>query len=450
MQSSCYPSDLRPKRSIGGKLNRLVLLSVGTALLIAGAFSVFRDADEFLKSRREVMLATANVFASATSRAVAAGDAAAVTDALRAIARVPGFIYADVHSLAGITIAEIGIGARLADDIVVRLDERISPIALFKTQTLSVDVGVVQGGKQVGELTLVADATGLSGQLLSSLQHAALAFAAATAIGLAFAFRLRRAITRPLQDLTAAMVSAGRSGNYSEALQIVSDDETGVLAARFNTMMSEIGAATDRILAREKEIIERLGKAGEMRDDQTGQHVVRVAQISRIIATQLDLEPAFIGDLCRASPMHDVGKISISDSILHKPGKLDAEERREMEEHARRGFEILHGSDSELVQLAAEIAISHHERWDGQGYPNKTAGEAIPISGRITAVADVCDALLSDRPYKRPWSFEDVRNLLATESGAHFDPACVDALLMRWNDMKAIYENRPQSARAAA
>ena len=137
--------------------------------------------------------------------------------------------------------------------------------------------------------------------------------------------------------------------------------------------------------------------------------------------------------------MHDVGKISIPDVILHKPGRLDVDERMEMEKHALRGFEILKGSESELVQLAAEIALSHHERWDGNGYPHKIAGDTIPISGRLTAVADVCDALLSERPYKTPWLLEKVRQHFIENSGTHFDPTCVDALLASWSQVKAIY-----------
>nr|WP_281411525.1 HD domain-containing phosphohydrolase [Enterovirga sp. DB1703] len=279
--------------------------------------------------------------------------------------------------------------------------------------------------------------------------YAGLSAAAALAIGLLFSVRLQRSITVPLGQLTEAMRRVGRTRDYSVPVEVASDDETGVLAARFNGMMAEIREAVDRLLAREKEIVERLSLAGELRDDQTGQHVLRVSEISRIIATELGLPAAFVDDLCRASPMHDVGKIAIPDSILHKPGPLTPEERRIMEGHARCGYEILKSSSSELVQLAAEIAISHHERWDGAGYPNRLAGEAIPVSGRITAVADVCDALLSERPYKKPWSFERVRDLLRQEAGAHFDPACVEALLARWPELERIYEGRAPVAQAA-
>jgi putative two-component system response regulator len=142
--------------------------------------------------------------------------------------------------------------------------------------------------------------------------------------------------------------------------------------------------------------------------------------------------------------MHDVGKISIPDAILFKPGRLDPDERKQMERHAEAGYRVLAGSSSQLVQLAAEIAISHHERWDGKGYPRSISGSDIPLSGRITAVADVCDALLSARPYKQPWSLDEVRAHLVENAGTHFDPACVSALLARWPEVETIYLERSE------
>jgi putative two-component system response regulator len=127
--------------------------------------------------------------------------------------------------------------------------------------------------------------------------------------------------------------------------------------------------------------------------------------------------------------MHDIGKIAVPDAILLKPGPLSAAERREMERHAARGAAILGNSTSDLLRLAAEIALTHHERWDGTGYPRGLMGEAIPLPGRIMAVADVFDALTSKRPYKQPWSPEAARDHLLTQSGAHFDPACVRAFV---------------------
>lgn len=195
----------------------------------------------------------------------------------------------------------------------------------------------------------------------------------------------------------------------------------------------EVAAAVSVIEAREREIITLLMRAAEHRDTDTGNHVARVAAYAGIIAERLGLDPERVRMLSLASTMHDVGKIGVPDAILLKKGPLTPEERAEMERHAERGRRILEGSSSEVVRLAAEIAGSHHERWDGTGYPAGLAGDAIPLSGRIVAVADVFDALVSERPYKRAWSQAEARAFLVEQSGRHFDPACVAAFLARWD-----------------
>ncbi|KQP07407.1 transcriptional regulator [Methylobacterium sp. Leaf99] len=191
----------------------------------------------------------------------------------------------------------------------------------------------------------------------------------------------------------------------------------------------EVRAATALIAAREREIVLMLMKAAEHRDNETGNHVARVAGLVALIARGLDLSDAEVEQLSLASTMHDVGKISVPDTILLKPGPLTQDERREMERHAERGRRILEGSSSLLMQRAAEIAATHHERWDGSGYPAGLAGEAIPLSGRIVAVADVFDALTSDRPYKKAWSEAEALNHIRANAGSHFDPACVAAFV---------------------
>ncbi len=200
----------------------------------------------------------------------------------------------------------------------------------------------------------------------------------------------------------------------------------------------EIEAATREIEEREREIIILLMKAAEHRDVETGDHVARVAAYVGLIAEGLGcFTPAEVRRLSLAATMHDVGKIGVPDAILLKPGPLTPDERKEMERHAERGRRILEGSRCEVVQLAGELACSHHERWDGKGYPQGLAGEAIPLSGRIVAVADVFDALTSERPYKRAWSPEEARAHLVKEAGSHFDPVCVEAFLSRWPDVLA-------------
>ena len=201
---------------------------------------------------------------------------------------------------------------------------------------------------------------------------------------------------------------------------------------RAAVLAREVAAAVAVIEAREREIIALLMRAAEHRDTDTGDHIARVAGYVGIIAANLGFDPAEIRILKLASTMHDVGKIGVPDAILLKPGPLTVEERAEMEKHAERGRRILEGSTSDVVRLAAEIAESHHERWDGTGYPKRLRGEAIPISGRIVAVADVFDALVTERPYKASWPLERARAFLADQAGRHFDPRCVEAFLAGW------------------
>ncbi|WP_264049040.1 HD-GYP domain-containing protein [Methylobacterium flocculans] len=191
----------------------------------------------------------------------------------------------------------------------------------------------------------------------------------------------------------------------------------------------EVKAATALIAAREREIVMMLMKAAEHRDNETGNHVARVAHLVATIGRGLGLPEEQVEQLSLASTMHDVGKISVPDAILLKPGPLTAEERSAMQTHAERGRRILEAGSSSLMQLAAEIAATHHERWDGTGYPLGLEGEAIPLAGRIVAVADVFDALTSERPYKKAWSEAEALNHIRTNADSHFDPACVDAFL---------------------
>jgi putative two-component system response regulator len=210
------------------------------------------------------------------------------------------------------------------------------------------------------------------------------------------------------------------------------------LEARAEALDREVADKTRELLGREREIIWRLSKATERRDSDTGDHIARMARISGIIAEELGLS----GDESRlieiASQMHDVGKVAIPDEILFKPGPLSPEERAVMETHAELGFEILDGSSSRLLQTAAEIARSHHEKWDGTGYPRRLRGEAIPLVGRITALADVFDALMSVRPYKPAWSLDAARRMIEEGSGRHFDPVCVAAFFRRWPEIVEI------------
>jgi len=175
------------------------------------------------------------------------------------------------------------------------------------------------------------------------------------------------------------------------------------------------------------EIIRRLGLAAEYRDNQTGLHIERMSGISKLLAIEAGLlDEPLVELIFNASPMHDIGKIGIPDRILLKPGKLDKDEFEIMKTHAEIGGKILDGHSSDLMVMAKEIAISHHEKWDGSGYPNGLSGEDIPLSGRIVAIADVFDALTSVRPYKKSWSNEDALAEINNSAGKHFDPTLVE------------------------
>jgi len=184
------------------------------------------------------------------------------------------------------------------------------------------------------------------------------------------------------------------------------------------------------------EIVQRLSQAAESRDGDTGEHIQRIRRMTHRLALAIGVpedEAELIG---HASAMHDVGKIGIPDRVLLKPGKLDADEWALMQSHTTIGAEILAGSNSALLQIAEEIALTHHERFDGTGYPQGLAGEAIPLGARITAICDVFDALRSQRVYKDSWTIDDAVAELAAQRGRHFDPALVDAFLALVPDLE--------------
>ena len=177
------------------------------------------------------------------------------------------------------------------------------------------------------------------------------------------------------------------------------------------------------------EVIRRLGRAAEYRDDMTGFHIIRMSRYSQLLGLAAGMSEREAEVLLNASPMHDIGKIGIPDRVLLKQGKLDAEEWKIMQTHVDIGVEILSGSSSVLMDMAAEVAQNHHEKWDGSGYPRALSGEDIPLTGRIVAVADVFDALTTERPYKKAWPIEEAVEYLKEQSGKHFEPILVDLFL---------------------
>lgn len=207
------------------------------------------------------------------------------------------------------------------------------------------------------------------------------------------------------------------------------------LAGRAEHLAEMVEERTQEIRERERELIFRISRAAEFRDPETGAHIQRMAHYSQVIAAGYGLDAAAQKLILEAAPMHDVGKIGIPDYILLKPGKLTHEEFEVMKGHARLGYELLKDSASEIIQAGAEVAISHHEKYDGSGYPNGLSGHKIPVFGRIVAVADVFDALTSERPYKKAWPLDEACKFLEEGRGKHFDPLCVEAFLAGWEQI---------------
>jgi response regulator RpfG family c-di-GMP phosphodiesterase len=196
-----------------------------------------------------------------------------------------------------------------------------------------------------------------------------------------------------------------------------------------NLLKKEVSSATREVSRREQETLQVLGSAAEYKDPETGEHILRVAHYSRILAEELTEDEDLQQKIFRAAPLHDIGKIGVPDTILLKPGALTADEFAVMKSHTQKGYEIMQGSLSPYLQMGAEIALTHHEKWDGSGYPRGLSGYDIPLCGRIVAVADVFDAVTSRRPYKEPWDFERAFRLIRAERGRHFAPEAVDAFV---------------------
>jgi len=217
--------------------------------------------------------------------------------------------------------------------------------------------------------------------------------------------------------------------------------QQSIIKDRAHWLEQEIDAKTCELKLREQETVLRLARAGEYRDEDTGKHVERMAQYSRIIAEELGLPEDKCNIIQHAAPMHDIGKIGIPDHILLKQGKLSPSEWQAMKTHTQIGYNILRDSPSEYLQAGAIIALNHHEQFNGKGYPANLAGADIPIEARLVAVSDVFDALMSERPYKSAWSLDQSLDHLKQERGKHFDPDCIDAFFNRLPSIITIQSN---------
>jgi two-component system response regulator RpfG len=207
------------------------------------------------------------------------------------------------------------------------------------------------------------------------------------------------------------------------------------LKKRSQFLTKKVNASSEEILIREQETLDKLTRACTYKDCITGKHLERIGRISYILALEIGLSESNADILKIASPLHDIGKIAIPDEILLKRGKLTEFEFKKMKTHTTIGYEILKDSPSPYLQTGALIALNHHEKYNGTGYPNRIAGNNIPIEARIVAVADVFDSLTNHRPYKVAWSLDETIDYIKNEKGKHLDPDCVDALLEKINEI---------------
>ncbi len=215
-----------------------------------------------------------------------------------------------------------------------------------------------------------------------------------------------------------------------------------IVKARVRTHLSLVQA--DELRDTRLQIIQRLGKASEYKDNETGSHILRMSHYAHIIALAYGYSPEQADELLHAAPMHDIGKIGIPDHIMMKPSKLNDEEYKIMQQHPIIGAEILGECNSSLLALAKSVSLYHHEKWNGKGYPHGLKGEAIPIEGRIVAIADVFDALTSKRPYKSAWSIEETMAYITEQSGEHFDPRIVELLQQNLDKILQIKARWPE------
>jgi len=227
-------------------------------------------------------------------------------------------------------------------------------------------------------------------------------------------------ISKPL-DLPELLMRVHSCLQLSRASQLLKQERA--------SLEQKVQQRTEQLSASFQSLVRSLSRAAEYKDDETGSHIMRIGASAALIASALGQDPEWVELLRLAAPMHDVGKIGIPDNILLKPGAFTAEERAIMNRHAQIGFDILHDeAHSPLLELAAEVALYHHEKWDGSGYPAGLRGEAIPLAARIVALCDVYDALRSTRPYKQAWPAERAQQLIRTEAGRHFDPQLVQVI----------------------
>lgn len=253
-------------------------------------------------------------------------------------------------------------------------------------------------------------------------------------------YKTRNIIVYPIFDTEGVIIGAYQAINKMTKAKKFSDKDLEYisLAATYSGKVLESAILYEEIEQTQKEIIFTMAEVGESRSKETGNHVKRVAEYSKVLALAYGMSDIEADILHMASPMHDIGKIGIPDAVLLKPGKLDESEFEVMKTHAEIGYQMLKNSNRRILKAASIVAHEHHEKYNGKGYPRGLKGEEIHIHGRITAIADVFDALGSDRVYKKAWDLEKILNLFQEEKGQHFDPKLVDLFMENLDELLEI------------
>ncbi len=276
--------------------------------------------------------------------------------------------------------------------------------------------------------------TGMGGHLIEELSYIVALFTFTAIItSVMFGRMLKSDTNKILHSITDI-----KNGNYNINIDIARSDELGEISNALEGMATQIDDLNKEIIATQTEVVNTMSEVAETRSKETGNHVKRVALYSELLALHYGLDQNEATLLKQASPMHDLGKVGIPDSILNKPGKHTHEEFEIMKEHAQLGYDILKHSDRPLIKAASIVAHQHHEKWDGSGYPRGLKGEDIHIYGRITAVADVFDALGSDRCYKKAWEEDRILDLFKEQRGKHFDPQLIDLFFANLDQFRMI------------
>ena len=318
-------------------------------------------------------------------------------------------------------------------DIDISKNKLLKEGSIFSKQTVLIKENLRADDYTFGSVLISIDLSTYQQKERDITTTILLIFPFSLVLGLVISIFLSKSYTRPFSRLLKAMKESNPTENKITRIKTSAQNEIKELFDEFNNQMKQIQSSTkainsltDEIEDTQREVVFTMGAIGESRSKETGNHVKRVAQYSKLLALFYGLTEKEADLLKQASPMHDIGKVAIPDSVLNKPGRFDPEERAIMDTHAKLGYDMLKNSSRELLQLAATVAYEHHEKWDGSGYPRGLKGEDIHIAGRITALADVFDALGSDRVYKKAWDDERIFTLFKEERGIHFDPKLVD------------------------